>query len=362
MDRLEWNIKSLPGGDKLGKRDLILIIFAFLWLFFPRFSVGPIPFIDFFAKYAKQWPNAILEPESEYIRDSGLGQILFRLIPVDGFVAFGILHLAILLVAFYFLWELIQISLPKPAASSLFRILILGQLGFVLFRWIGSYDAITFLLWVLALHAFLRRSHLGIALVFTLLGFQHFEQSMIGASCLFAALYWVGNYSELKKSLLVSFIGLVLGKGLLFIVLYINGQTGSGRNYYFTKFFIELGMQEVYKNLPLYIFSLFGAIWLLVIPLIGRLSFSLRVIPLAITVFLILASSVAARDHTRVFVLSIFPALLVILISQIRDRRILLHEMQMCEIAAWCIPPVALWQSDLLPSFNLVLEALKVFN
>jgi hypothetical protein len=92
------------------------------------------------------------------------------------------------------------------------------------------------------------------------------------------------------------------------------------------------------------------------------MSFSLRLIPLAITVFLILASSIAARDHTRVFVLSIFPAMLVILISQIKDGRIRSYEIQICEIAAWCIPPVALWQSDLLPSFNLVLEAMKVFN
>lgn len=52
----------------------LLLIAAFFFLIFPRYSLGPVPYIDFFAKVAKDWPNAFLKPEQEYIRDSGLGK------------------------------------------------------------------------------------------------------------------------------------------------------------------------------------------------------------------------------------------------------------------------------------------------
>jgi len=328
---------------------------AFLFLLFPRFSVGPVPFIDFFAKYAKQWPNAVLKAESEYIRDSGLGQLIFRVLPVDGIYWFGLLHLTALMCGFGLIFLTLRRELQDDYVYPVFRIIILGQIGYVLFRWIGSYDAFTFLLWGMFFF-FASRKRLYLALLSAIgLGFQHFEQASVG----FLGLVLVSIFLKKPpgvfefKFLIKSFGAITVGKILLLGILVFNGHSISGRSNYFTIQFLELGLSEVTNNLPFFIWSLFGGFWLVVINFLMKTSEKRRLIPLILYFAACVTVAIFARDHSRVFVLTTFPALLFISLHYLKNHGGANRYIGRIEILTWVTVPVALWENNLLGSFNL---------
>ncbi len=324
-------------------------------MLFPRFSVGPVPFIDFFAKYAKQWPNAILKAESEYIRDSGLGQLIFRVLPVDGIYWFGLLHLTALMCGLGLIFLTLRRELQDDYVYPVFRIIILGQIGYVLFRWIGSYDAFTFLLWGMFFF-FASRKRLYLVLLSAIgLGFQHFEQASIGILGLVLVSIFLKKPSGVFefKSLIKSFGAIAVGKILLLGTLVFNDHSISGRSNYFTTQFLELGVSEVTNNLPFFIWSLFGAFWIVVINFLMKTSEKRRLIPLILYFAFCVTVAIFARDHSRVFVLTTFPSLLFISLHYLKNHEGAKKCIGRIEILTWVTVPVALWENNLLGSFNL---------
>lgn len=358
----------VPGGRTISfflavkrKSQPLLLLVAFLFLFFPRNSVGPVPFIDFFAKYAKQWPNAALEPESEYIRDSGLGQIIFRVLPLEGIYSFGILHLAALLCGFVLIYFTLKNELKADYVYPVFRIILLGQIGYVLFRWVGSYDAFTFLLWGLF---FFQASykHFNLALLPAIgLGFQHFEQAILGVLGLLLVSTLLNQEPRIFtiRFLLKTSAGIVFGKFLLLGILLLNGHPVSGRSNYFTLDVVELGFSEVKHNLLYFIWSLFGAIWVVIFNLLLKAPDKLRLVPIILYLTFCITVSIFARDHTRVFVLTTFPILFYSSVVILKNHNGANRYLGRIEILTWVTVPIALWENNLLGGFNLLGEIIS---
>ena len=321
---------------------------------FPRYSLGPVPFIDFFAKYAKQWPNALLKPESEYIRDSGVGQLIFRILPIEGMYWFGLLHFFALLCGLNLIFFTLKGLLREEYVYPVFRIILLGQIGYVLFRWVGSYDAFTFLLWGLFFFFSAKKLSAWALLSAFGLGFQHFEQASIGICGLLLVCVFLQRSPEIfqLRFLLKACAAIVIGKLTLLGILVVNGHSVSGRANYFTPEIIELGISEVINNLPLFIWSLFGSLWIVVFGFLAKTTNKRQLLPLLAYFTLCLAVAIFARDHSRVFVLTTFPALFYVALHYLTTHKSATSYLRKLEVLTWITVPVALWENNLLGNFN----------
>jgi hypothetical protein len=332
-----------------------ITIAAIIFLFFPRFSVGTVPYIEIFSEYAKQWPNAILSPESEYIRESALGQIIFRILPVDGFVWFGLLHGYALVFGFVFLFLTIRNEIQSDYLYPVFRIILLGQVGYVLFRWIGSYDAFTFLLWG-AFFYFASKRFYSLALILAFgLGFQHFEQTSIALLGMLIASNYLKGPSIIfpRKFILLAAGASIFGKVTLLGILLINGHSVSGRSNYLKLEIFNLGISEVINNLPVFLWSLFGSVWLLLFVFVSNSQKNRNLIPSLMYFLFCVAVAISARDHTRVFVLTTFPTLFFLTLNYLKTATDQKRNLYYLEVATWVTVPLALWENNLLGNFNL---------
>jgi hypothetical protein len=342
----------------------LLLIAAFLFLIFPRYSLGPIPYIDFFAKVAKDWPNACLKPEQEYIRDSGVGQVIFRILPIEGVYWFGLLHFAALLCGLILIFFTLKSVLKVGYVYPVFRIILLGQIGYVLFRWVGSYDAFTFLLWGLFFFFSIKRLTNWALLSAFGLGFQHFEQASIGILGILLVCNVLQKPPQIFqiKFLLKACCAIVIGKLTLLGILTLNGHAISGRANYFKIQIVELGLFEVINNAPLFIWSLFGSLWIVVICFLVRTTNRRQLLPLLTYFIFCLMLAIFARDHSRVFVLTTFPALFYFSLHHLIIHRNETRYLYKLEVLTWITVPVALWENNLLGKFDLFGELLSQFT
>lgn len=187
------------------------------------------------------------------------------------------------------------------------------------------------------------------------LGFQHFEQASVGILGLVLVSIFLRRppgFFEFKF-LLKSFVAITVGKILLLGILVLNGHSISGRSNYFTIQFLRLGFSEVASNLPFFIWSLFGAFWVVVINFLLKTSGKRRIMPLILYFAFCVAFAIFARDHSRVFVLTTFPALLYISLHYLKNHSSANKYIGRIEIVTWVTVPVALWENNLLGGFNL---------
>lgn len=322
-----------------------------------RTPVGLIPYADAYVEFAKTWPDSVLSTEQEYIRSSALGQALFRLTPWDSLGAFVALHAAALGLSLLVLaWWLARTSTEGLRIS---RILVLGPIGAVLIAWVGSYDAFTVLLTVVLVLVLAADRRVLAAIVGILLGWQHFEQSIVVLVSL--ALYsWLfarqrQPWEPTLAGTLVALAGVVVGKVALVVFLAQQGfASAGGRLWWVQGDRLDVYVDQLRATWPVLLWSLFAGSWLVLIAWASR-SGPRRWSALVCFVPPFLACLVA-EDHTRLFALTSWPVLMLIMLrwaashdterpgeapaGGIRLRHV--------EYLSWVALPVIVWGANVL--------------
>lgn len=280
-----------------------------------RTPAGLIPYVDAYVEFAKAWPASVLSVEQEYIRSSAVGQLVYGLIPWHSLAAFVTLHAVALGLALVALaWWLSRISTEGLRIS---RILVLGPIGAVLVAWVGSYDAFTVLLVVLLMIALTADRRIIAAVVGIVLGFQHFEQSVVILVSL--ALYaWLVRRDRLEwdptlPGILLALGGVVVGKVALAAFLAQQGfSSAGGRLWWVQGDRLSVYLDQLQATWPVLLWSLFAGSWLVLIAWAsrarpGRWTLLLCFVPA-------LLASAIAEDHTRLFALTAWPLLMLLML------------------------------------------------
>jgi hypothetical protein len=185
-----------------------------------RGSFGPIPSLNYFKEFALGWPSIELGPAQMYIKSSPIGQILFQVIPFHSVYIFLLIHFLAILLSFFLLYKITQINNSLSISKQIIRILILGQFGFVLFRWIGSYDAFSVLVWAGFLLSYIRLNTSLVMILSFFIGFQNFEQGFLGLILFFVIIKnFTPNFYQFRNVIKV-YLMLLMGKFTLSIILF----------------------------------------------------------------------------------------------------------------------------------------------
>ncbi len=348
MKNLAFNTKYLLLDSKIF--SIFRIILIPIWIFL-RGDFGPIPYHSAFIQFAIEWPKSQLSPGQEYIRTSPVGQILFRLSPNhDTFIYFA-LHFIAIIIAFITIYIAAKKVDGHKYALRITEILIIGQVGFVLFRWIGCYDAFTVLVWALIALFYFYEKYPFLLLSWALLGFQNFEQGLAGLVVLVLCTKGFELHHERKK-IFYSFFFLFLGKTALESIIFVmNGEIHLGRLNYLNLQVINRGALDVVTNLPFYLWSiLFPFGLLLFFGIKNSWILPLRRISLGLICSVIF--SVAAIDHTRVFILITFPTIIWVLIYWVPKQEKYDMVISYLYYLSWIFVPGMLWGGEIVMGYG----------
>lgn len=259
--------------------------------------------------------------------------------------------LVVISVGFLLLFRYLAKELPSELAGSLVRIFMLTELGYVLLRWTGSYDAFTFLFWMLLLISVQKKLTIAVLASSALLGFNHFEQGVVAVSGIVFAYQFLGELKDRWKTFGVVMIGIIFGK--LALLGFLNTSEFAGRNSWLTHENLKSGIIEIISNFGYFAWSLFSVTWIFIYLIFRHVNWRKLSSPVAFLLIAFIVSTLT-RDHTRVFVLTTFPSLLVLIASKTRTGEIKESDIYRVELASWVIPPLILWGANWVFPFPFI--------
>ena len=333
-----------------------------------RSSPQPLFYLNTDAQRALNWPNPMLRPEESYTQTSPVNAIVFQLSGQTSTNAWVFLHLIAIVISLLLLawWLLGSLPTSSDRRAEGLRLLFLGPVTAVLLLFIGSYDPFTLIFMALALFAW----RLGRKTVMVIAGFglglAHAEQALLAFSALALAVW--GGHQLLPNALrgrpnpIWIVFGVVAGRSALSIYLATQGiGLEGGRIAWLTEDgLLRLAVVGGLNFLPILIMGCFAGLWVLVVVELSRATRWYTCLAWAGPLVLLFLFSLAVLDHTRVFVITSLPILLVLTLHHLsRDRSEAPRSLRLSVgAAAWLIVPVFILTSPDGPTFPVDLNIL----
>jgi hypothetical protein len=319
------------------------LVIAFLWaLLRSGFTMNPVP-ADMVAA-ALAWPDRYGDWMTQFYSDSPLYIIAFKALGLSsnidlvrlGFSA-GVASIAVLTTWMVFATEC-------DGAWRAGRLIILSPIPAVIFISIGSYDPFTLLAWGFTLWVWLSGRRWLLVVVASILGFQHFEQTLMGSVALLLSWHAVRHYLPTRLNRLSpvwTIPGIFVGKGILVATLLLDGQSAASRSEWLQHYVWEWAKVAIVTG-PFLLWSLFAGLWALVVAVWLRTE-SRRSRLLLLAAFSVgLFATMVSGDRPRVFVLVSAPSLALLVITFIRQTQDSPRERNIVEVVAWLAPPILL--------------------
>ena len=286
--------------------------------------------------------------------------------------AWVLLLLAAIFIALLLLdrWLLRSLPTSSDGRAEGLRLLFLSPVTALLLLSIGSSDPFTLIFMALALFAWLLGREPFMVIPGFSLGLAHAEQALLAFSALaFAA--W-GGHQLLPEALrgrptpLWIVFGVPTGRSALLIYLATQGiGPESGRIAWFTgDGLLCLAVIGGLNFLPIFIIGCFAGLWFLVAVELSKGSNGRVLFTWAGPIALLLLFSLALLDHTRVFINTSLPILLVWTRHHLsRDRSEAPHSLRLAvEASAWLKVSVFILTSPDGPTFPVDLNILNLWS
>lgn len=290
------------------------------------------------------WPVRPGDWHIDHLSDAGVYMAIGRLLSVDS--PYGLLRLglvtSLLAIAGLMIWVAAASTGDRWRAA---RLAVLGPVTTVVVFWLGFYDAFTVLCWALMLFAWWSGRWWLLLAGSIPLGFQHFEQTILGTLALWLAwLAWSDRVPDRlrRANPLLAVAGVLIGKGLLAAVMLLNGQTIEPRSRWLELYLLPW-MKTGLITTPILVWSLFAGLWGLVVAQWLRTPGMRPRALLASAAALGLVGQVLSADRPRVFVIIELPALLLAIVVFVSSPDIGVRERRLVESIAWLAPPILLW-------------------
>ena len=302
--RRAFSPRRLLSAAGLGSA-LTLVCLWVLW----RTGPGKVPYLADFEQAARSWPNSALPPDSQYILRVPLGQLLYRLLPQHSLVIFLLLHAACVLLAVVLLGSWLCRRLGRSAGLVAAMVVALAPVTAVLLLWIGMYDAFSILVWVAVLIALGKQGGWQFAAALVA-GLQDFEQMAVGLA-LVVLVPQLAKAAGLRPRTVPLLVGVLVGKGMLEVYLYLAGAGTGSRLSYLLRWDVFSGLVgSSLSDVSLLLWSALAGLWGFALKALydswGGWSPHRRA-GLVLATVLWLGSSVLSADHTRVLALTSFP-------------------------------------------------------
>ena len=312
-------------------------------------QIGTVPYLDVFYRVASVWPEPYFDFTDTQLGDSPLGYVLFQWLPFNDLYAYIIFNFSILFLAFVILTNEFSHNKSKYVFSSIF---ILSTPGVVLHKWIGNYDAPTFLLIVILFFALKKGQNKFAFAIAVLGGFQHFEIFILAFFLLMICDYFLSNrFQKFRlQRYLALFVFFTVGKCFLILIRTSAGEATVASRFQVNSLMkLQDGLVNIFDNLPVYLWSLMGANWIIFLYFFIRTSWKIRV-GLSTTFFFAVFISAISEDHSRIFFFIFFPVLLRVVFETIdtasgRNLRVILIS---SFFVALMFPLSLLWASQVI--------------
>ncbi|MCF8526181.1 MAG: hypothetical protein K9G24_01725 [Candidatus Nanopelagicales bacterium] len=325
------------------------ILAAAGWMVF-RAGVTVTPSLADIVASATVWPERLDGEFRGFYADSPLGLLLFRALGLqtNGGMLVAATAITAVVIIGYAGWAAMAASTGDRARAT--RLALLAPLPAVLLAWLGSYDAFTMLAWLICLYLWWTGSRLALVSGGILLGFQHFEHTLLGGVVL--VLVWAATRDRIPDRLAALtpgwlIVGMLVGKGLLLTVLVASGSTASGRTEWLAPYLRDWTVTGI-NVLPMLIWSLFAGSWAVVIAFWASA-------PQRRTRYLMLAAAAVALtatalsgDRPRVFVIVCGSAMLLLIVAYLNAPKHSDRELRLVEAVVWLAPPIALWGKEVV--------------
>ena len=334
-----------------------LFLCSIFFLLTIRGAVGPIPYISILPTVSKAWPESALPASQDYLLNSPVGLLVFKSLRSNSPVAYLLMCLFFIGLGFFLLYRYFMKTSPAPLAGSLVRIFMLSELGYVLLRWTGSYDAFTFVFWMLLLIGLKNKQWVIVFLSSTMLGFNHFEQTIVGVIGIFLAYQFLGSLKEKAPTMGIVLFGTISGK--LALLGFLTPSELAGRNSWLTIENFRAGAIEIISNFGYFLWSVFSVVWIIVYIIFKHNSWKKLSTPFAFFILAFIVSTLT-RDHTRVFVLTTLPCLLLLIDSKVKTGELKELDIYKVELVSWIIPPLILWEGTWIFPYNYIEHLLKL--
>lgn len=290
--------------QKHKKNILYLLIFFMLLLLSLWKTLSIFPMFSFLILVANAWP---IDPFGDNIywqavMHNPIGYIVWQNIKWSSEQQWFTLHFLILLFSLFMLGLFFHFELGLQKSTICISLFTSSTIFAVLFGWVGSYDAWTFLGMVTLLHAWKANTVLPLFFVGTYLGFQHIGQSIFLISIALITMRFFGRAIG-REMVLALISGLVLG----YLLNRHFIQVADQRSHLNLATFLSWGFWKV-QGLPYYVYSILGPLVLLVIydDELHRLRCNPYVRSLIIAILISIIPAVITNEPTRPTVFAIF--------------------------------------------------------
>lgn len=342
--------------------SFLVALMALLWSAY-RSGIGIYPALTWQWTAIESWPQRSSEAFQGYISDSPTGPILAKLLGLSSQNQYVFVHLLASLIVVLLLasWAFTQFENSHEKWMAV-RLSFLAPISAVLFTWIGTYDVFTALGWAIALYAYTSRRRLLIFASGIFLGFQHFEHSLFALAILAITILALGDRplrTLPPKPLWWMVGGLLLGKAFLGAIFIISGQGATARSEWVTTFVRDWTIAGINIG-PQLLWSLFAGFWVLVLAVFLGLRAHRPRYLLSAAFTLGLVATFLSGDRPRVFIIVMFPALMIALVAYIANSRDSPRERKLVEISIWLAPPIFFWGSFVFNSNSLDLFIMTV--
>ena len=330
------------------------VIAAFLWSII-RSGAAMLSAPEVGVQAALAWPQRLDGEFQAFISDSPVGLLTFKALGTTSPQVWMWMHAvtAITVIVIFGLWALVSATRGTRAESA--RLALLAPVATVVLTGIGSYDPFTLLAMSLILFSLLGRSRIIVAISGIFLGFQHFEQGLLGLLAL--VLVWLALRSQLPLSIsrvnpAWALIGLLLGRLFLALIFSINNVSPSGRPQWIEEFLVDWTSTAA-ATAPLLLWSLFAGTWGIVLYMwMGSTAFKSRLMLLGAFGFGVLGLLVSG-DRPRVFIVVLAPALLLLVLAYTSLEARPVATRRVLEILVWIAPPIVFAES-VITNVNIV--------
>lgn len=355
----------LPANSSLyGSLGLLL---ALIW---STFRTGPqtLYYLNSDAQRALNWPDPELPSAEGYTLTSPIDAMIFQLTGSTSVTLWVALHCAAILAAVVLLglWLSRHAGIQGARRHEAWRLLLLSPLFALLLAFIGSYDPFTVILLAITMFAWTSGSRVWLLLAGVGLGVAHAEQGFLAIGALALGAVWGRQSLPARMRSLPTpawaLVGIVLGRGSLSLYLQANEvSSGFGRaDWLLQADVVRSAVLGSFNLLPVAIMGAFAGLWVLVIQTLvnpGRRTICHQwAVPLAV----LFLWSIITLDHTRVFILTSLPVVMVLMavylsVPRSPDNRSI---RLLVEAAAWIVVPVRILTSPDGPTFIMDVNVL----
>ena len=328
---------------------ILLTITASIWAVL-RIGPSTLPDLGSFVQRIGGWRDSNLPSDIEYIRENIPYQVLYEALGSHGvsgyFIQWAITSsIAMVGLAFWY-----ADSAGEKRRLMGVRLALLSPIVAIFIGFIGSYDSLTVVGVVGLLWGWRLNSRILVVVSSAFLGFHHWGQALPMTIALLITSFALSKGSpwfDHGKSLLWSPFGVLLGKGLSLLTLWLVTGSPSGSRLGATQSSVVYDTLVTSVNhFPILLYSLFAGSWIIVLMVLSRLATrSKYLLILAVGLCFILA--VAITDQTRVFILLSLPSLALMTRWLMSNPSTSRSDLIVVEASAWLLTPVLLWTNSL---------------